>query len=82
MEAIAAAAEEAREEEAANGPPKLPVFAAQPKPDWWRPELILPVLREVATRGCFATAVAGLVDRFPVVYGAPSQRPSRSTRTP
>jgi hypothetical protein len=25
---------------------------------------------EVATRGCFATAVAGLVDRSPVVYGA------------
>jgi hypothetical protein len=76
MEAIAAAAEEAREareEEAANGPPKrapgrprkLPVFAAQQKPvpkpppdrgaskprgDWWRPELILPVLREVALR--------------------------------
>ncbi len=44
--------------------------ASKPRGDWWRPELIWPILREVATRGCFATAVAGLVDRFPVVYGA------------
>ncbi len=42
----------------------------QARGGWWRSELIWPILCEVATRGCFATAVAGLVDRFPVVYGA------------
>ena len=44
--------------------------ASKPRGDWWHPALIWPILREVAMRGCFATAVAGLVDRFPAVYGA------------
>ena len=39
--------------------------ASKPRGDWWHPALIWPILREVAMRGCFATAVAGLVDRFP-----------------
>jgi hypothetical protein len=86
MEAIAAAAEEAREEAAASGPPpkrapgrprKLvlgllgPRLTAAPAS---RGEIgggpSSPILREVATRGCFFSAVAGLVDRFPVVYSA------------
>jgi hypothetical protein len=44
--------------------------ASKPQGDWWHPALIWPILREVAMRGCSATAVAGLVNRFPPVYGA------------
>jgi hypothetical protein len=96
MEAIAAAAEEAREareEAAASGPLRpgrprkleLGLLAALPKPapmpppeggaskpqgDWWHPALIWPILREVALRGSFATAVSELIHRFPAIYGA------------
>ncbi len=48
--------------------PKLqPEGASKPKADWWQPALILPILREVALRQNFATAVGALAYRFPTI---------------
>jgi hypothetical protein len=44
--------------------------ASKPQGDWWHPALIWPILREVALRGSFATAVSELIHRFPAIYGA------------
>ncbi len=84
MEAIAAAAKKlvlgllaALEKPPAPKPPPER-GARKPRGDWWRPELIWPLC--TTSRGWFSTAAAGLVDRFPVVYGAlPPSKPDYLT---
>jgi hypothetical protein len=51
-------------------PKPHPDGASNAKADWWQPALILPILREVALRQNFATAVGALAYRFPTIYGA------------